>query len=81
MHFSGILIAQSVKIRSILLRNSPRSASSTEAKPSRLLSKEDVDFSPTRKIRDSSRSSISWFSDTLLRFLYARSKNVYRIKN
>lgn len=62
-----------------MLRKSPRSASNTEAKPSKLLSKEDVDFSPTLKIRDSSRSSISWFSDTLLRFLYARSKkNLYR---
>lgn len=42
MHFSGMFVAQSAKMRRILTLKLPRSASNTLARPSRLLSSEDV---------------------------------------
>uniref|UniRef100_A0A2H1VR26 SFRICE_000417 n=1 Tax=Spodoptera frugiperda TaxID=7108 RepID=A0A2H1VR26_SPOFR len=59
VHFSGMRIAQSVRIRKIFTLNVLKSASRTLARPSRLLSKLELLFSPTLRIRDSSLSSIS----------------------
>ena len=47
VHFSGILIAQSVRMRRILLRKLAKSASKTLAKPSKLLSKDEVLYKET----------------------------------
>ena len=69
VHFSGIWMGHSDKIRNILLLYVFRSASNTEASPSKLLSNDDEVLSPTLIMRDSSRSSISACSETTLRLL------------
>ena len=50
VHLSGSLVAHSVSRSMIFCLYVDRSASSTDARPSMLLSSDDVDFSPRLQI-------------------------------